>query len=65
MHMSIMNNCVSLLLQLSSILIPSYVLPAIHLSKFQTGRSSGQRPFVFSAGTAKHLCGSVLNRQVF
>lgn len=54
MHMFIMNNHVSLLLQLSSILILFYILPAIHLSKFQTVRSSGQKPFFFVL--AKWLC---------
>lgn len=72
MHMSIMNNCVSLLLQLSSILILSYVLPAIHLSRFQIGRSSGQRPFFFCwhSKAPLWLCvkqGSILNlrKQMF
>lgn len=53
-----MNNCVSLLLQLSSILIPSYVLPAINLSEFQTARSSGQRPFflLVEQSTSVALC---------
>lgn len=53
MHMSIMNNHVSLLLLLSSLLILFYILPAIYLSKFQTVRSSGQRPFFL---LAKWLC---------
>lgn len=61
MHMFIMNNHVSLLLQLSSILILFYILPAIHLSKFQTVRSSGQKPFFFCAGKVA-LCQT---RQVF
>jgi len=58
MHMSIMNNGVSLLLHLSSILIPSCVLPAIHLSKFETVRSSGQTLFFLLAERST----SVLNK---